>query len=176
MALFQKYMPVGIDIAIHKAQKKIHDALAVAWNGLEVYPRCYPYETQEGCTIAHFVGNNDYEPVIHSDMSKCFFVVRPEVKHVGGDIFIAEVDLFFIVDLAKAKPLITHRADEEVRREVVNIVNFIPSVYIMSIVTNAEVIFRDYVYDIIDDMQPHHCFKITLKFEYDINEELCITN
>lgn len=176
MALFLKDIPVGIDVAIHKAQKKLHDALDLSWSGLECYPRCYVIEAEQGCTIAHFVGHNDYEPVIHSDKSKCFFVVKPQVKHVGGDIFIAEVELFFIVDLAKAKSTIDHRADEEVRVEVLNVLNMIPSVYVIDIITKQEVVFKDYVYNDIDDMQPHHCFKITLKFEYDINEQICLTN
>jgi len=174
--LFSKEFPVGIDIPIDKVQKKLHAAFNEAWGGLECYPRCYVYDTEQGCTIAHFLNNLDYEPVIHSDKTKCFFVLKPEMKHIGGNYYTAELELFFIVNLVEAKEAIEHRADEEVRRDVLNVLNMIPSINVKSVMFNQEVIFKDYAYSIIDDLQPNHCFKITLALEYDINEQICLTN
>jgi hypothetical protein len=75
------------------------------------------------------------------------------------------LDLFFIVDLSKIKPLITHRAKDEVIIDILSVINSVGYTYCIDnkIETREDYIFRNYEYPKTINMQPNLCLRFTIK-------------
>lgn len=184
MANLTKTDPAGLDIVIDNIQRKIYD-LSTQWQvELDGYPRCQILKGNNGQkTIEAYLGNDEYSgSLIFAEENKFFFLAGEAVEHVVGDYYKTVIELYFMVNLEQIYPNIIHRADEEVRIDVLNILTTIPQVNVVKVESNNDKVFarfnnrisQNYEYEYTDDMQPYHYFKILLDvLEYDINAQSC---
>lgn len=182
--IYAKDNRIGLDAVIGQVQNKLM-ALATTWGvSLDGYPRCYPKmdkEKEDGGKkgIEHYVSNNQYSGnLIHAEGNKFFFTAENKPDRVGNGYYTTVISLYFVVDLTKCKPSITHRADEEVHADVSKVLRSLAGILeVDGPETDIEDVFRGYDYNIGDDLQPYHAFRFDLTvFEYKDNEQLCILN
>jgi hypothetical protein len=184
--LITKTNPVGIDNAIQKLQTQIHTTLVTKWglgseeeNKLyQCYGRCYRNKKDNGYIAEIFTGGIDYRDAYWDDSLKAlsFFGVSDRIEEEIGKAK-ADVHLVFFVNLAKLKPSISHRADEEVRQDVINAIGrYSYGFDYTGYETSLENVLREYPGSRREeglkavDMQPVHCFRINLKVSYNPNK------
>jgi len=163
--------PTGIDVRIRKLQEKIYNRLS--WTDYNSYGRCYRNKAGNNYIAEVYAGANEYKEVYWDDTLTAisFFGVSQTVVHKLGEL--ADVHLVFFVNIAKLKPLLLHRADEEIRMEVMNIVGrgLFGFTY-TSIETGIENVLKEYPGSVREkrlatvDMHPIHCFRLNLKLAY----------
>lgn len=178
--LITKTSPTGIDNAIQKLQTDLHTKLVTLWGNsdlYECYGRCYKNKKDNGYVAELFTSGNDYKDAYWNDSLNAlsFFSVSDKVEADKGQAK-TNVSIIFFVNLTKLKPTITHRADEEVRQDVIlsigtNSFGF----HYMGFETGIDNVLRDFPGSRKDDglkavdMQPIHAFRINLSLIYKNN-------
>jgi len=173
MANNLKTNPIGLDASIHKVQQKLYDDLVALWSvSLDGYPRCYEFNSESGRkTVNWFKSGKDYEDVIVAERNKFFFTATNDENNTSNDYYRTNIDLFFIVDTFEIKPNISHRADAEVRADVLGVLSEIPYVKVNTVITDSDKVFNRLDFRSTDDLQPYHCFKINLEvYDYTFNQ------
>lgn len=177
MANNLKDIPVGLDAVIHKTQIILYDELSLLWGvNLEGYPRCYVINRDGRNTIEHYISDKEYLSLIHAERNKFFFTAENdfEKKRVNNFEFETDIELYFVVNVAEIKPTILHRGDEEIRNDVLNVLQSIPDVLATSVVINVDRVFNGFEHREMYDMQPYHAFKIVLNVpKFVINQKYC---
>ena len=179
--LIQKSNPVGIDIPIQRFQAYIHSALSAKWNVTDDY-RCYARadrnKTDNGYIAEVLIdGTGSYDAVYEDKRyaAQSFFGLSTRAENESGRLT-TDVHLVFFVDVKRLKPAISHRADEEIRKDVINACS--SGMYgfnFESLETGLENVLREYPGTRRDDrlkyvdMQPVHCFRLNFLLTYDIN-------
>lgn len=178
--LITKTNPVGIDVAIQNLQTHLHKQLVSKW-GLtgdddplyECYGRCDRNIREAGYVAEVYTGNNEYKEVYWNDALKAISFFGTGSKTTFDLKNKTEVHLVFFVNVAKLKPSVTHRADEEVRNEIQQLFgNTLYGFSFESIELWLENVLREYPGSRRDqrliavDMQPVHCFRINLTLLY----------
>lgn len=176
--LIKRDSPVGIDVAIEALQDKLHDALVSTWgvasSSFKCHGRAYRNRTQDGYAAQVYESNREYQYAYWNDTlsAVCFFGLSDEIEISQTNT--ANVHLVFFVDLKKLKPSATDRADEEVRLDVLRLLD--AGLYgspVRSVVLGIEDVLREYPGSLRDerlktvDMHPVHCFRINLELVYD---------
>ena len=179
-------IPKGVDVSIRKMQEKLHSSLMATW-GLdplvdaenilyESYPRCYRNKKDHGYIAEVYTAENEYKEVFWNDSlhALSFFGIGSLTSHKIGDS--VDVHLVFFVNIAALKPLLTNRADEEIRLDVLNVIGKgWASFNLVSVETGIDNVLKEYSGSIRDkglarvDMHPIHCFRINLKLNYNRN-------
>jgi hypothetical protein len=171
--------PVGIDSVINKIQSKLYNSLNTLW-GVEIdgFPRCYDIIRDKRKTIEHYLGNKEYLSLISHDRNKFFFLSNQDYVQNSYSTYDTVIELYFIVNLSKCKPLLGHRGDEELRLDVINVLSLVGDISPnMKIVKGVENVFKGYSYNLSDDMQPYHSFKISLTInDFKLNKTNCNGN
>lgn len=175
--LIQKSNPVGVDAAIKPIQEKLHTALLALWgiqsSSFMCYPRCHRNKTDDGFTADWYVGKNEYKTAYWDDTKAVvsFFGISDEFEI--GEANTAKVHLVMFVNMEKVKPSATDRPDEEIRTEVLNILDAgLASSPVRSVELTIENALREYPGSIRDerlkfvDMNPVHCFRVNLELMY----------
>lgn len=181
-----KTNPIGLDAVIHDVQKEVYKlSEAPNWNvALEGFPRCYILQNEtKQKTIEAYLEKTDYSgTLIFGEGNKFFFVAPNDIIKESGNYYTTEIELFCIVNVKECKPGIIHRADEEVRADVLTALNRIPAVKVNKVVINIDRVFnrynsrisQSYEYEYTDDMQPYHCFKVEMEvLPYNLNQTSC---
>ena len=188
--LITKTNPEGIDWYIQQLQTKLHTRLIAAdeWNladpdKYKCYGRCYRNKKDNGYIAENYEGNSEYGEVYWDDTLTAisFFGLTNSVK--AGINHEADIHLVFFVDLDKlalkdkSGTTIAHRADEEVRNSVQQIIgNSSFGFQYVSTELWLENVLREYPGTRRDerlkhvDMHPVHCFRINLKLIYNPNK------
>lgn len=183
--LFSKTAPVGVDIPIQKLQSYLHDKLLTKW-GLqnaqyEAYGRCYRNQKESGYIAEVYVGGGEYKEVYLDDRISVlsFFGLSGDIEFEVTNT--ADVHLIFWVNIKKLKPAIVHRADEEVRKDVQQLVdNGYQGFQLTGMRLGIERVHQEYRGTIMKaqenfdtlkyrDMHPFHCFRLDFKVNYNIN-------
>jgi hypothetical protein len=176
--LIQSSSPVGKDVSIQRLQSRLHGLLLTAW-GIDTseyasYDRCYANKKSNGYVAEVYVGNNEYREVYWDDNYSAMSFFGVSERETFNMIYEVPIHLIFFVDLSKIKPSNTNRADEEARKDVLDIIgkgmfNFT----FQSIETRVENVLREYRSTLADkrlvkiDMHPIHSFRINLSLKYD---------
>lgn len=172
-----KPTPKGLDVTIQTVQVLLYEKLTNLW-GVEINGngRCYVTHRDGRKTIEKYIDQNEYQNLLVAEENKFFFTAENEVQKVGYNTYKTRIDLYFIVNITDLKPLVTeYRADEDVRVDVLNVLSESAFVDINRVIVGVENVFNRYEYEITDDMQPYHVFKIELDtVEYNINQNYCI--
>ncbi len=179
--LITKTNPTGIDNAIQKLQEDLHGKLLTKWgintNLYQSYGRCYKNKTKDGYVAELFTGGKDYKDAYWNDNLNAisFFSVADKIEAGMGQAK-TKVSIIFFVNLSKLKPSITHRADEEVRQDVIRSIGTHSYGFTYEgFETGIENVLREYPGSRRDkgleavDMQPVHSFRINLSLIYKNN-------
>jgi len=180
MANLTKTNPKGLDIVIDNIQRKVYE-LTDLWNvELDGYPRCQILMRDGKKTIEAYLGNDEYSgSLIFAEENKFFILAGESIEHITNTYYKTTIEIYFILNLEEIYPSIDHRADEEVRVDVLNILNEISGVNVIKVEHNTDKVFarfnnrisQNYEHEYTDDMQPYHYFKVLLDIlEYDINK------
>ena len=177
--LVTKTSPVGIDYSLQLLQTELHDRLLTTWgidtSTYKAYGRCYRKPADAGYIVANYDSGTEYTSLFDDTLkAMSFFGQSPATRLDQKES--TEVHLVFFVNLALLKPSIAHRADEEVRKDVISI--FAPALYgfaYQGFDITIESALREYRgnWKKTLDMHPFHCFRINLKVLYDINSNNC---
>lgn len=183
--------PIGIDAIVHKIQTeifKLKDTWGVSGEGVELlgFPRCYILQNDENKkTIEAYLDNDkDYSgTLIFAEKNKFFFILPNDIEKQSALYYTTEIELFVIVNTKECKPDITHRADEEVRADVLRVLERLSSIIkVNKVIINIDRVFNRYnsrisqsfEYEFTDDMQPYHCFKIEMTaLPYTLDQKVC---
>lgn len=183
MANLNKTNPVGLDVVIDGIQNKVY-SLIEQWSiDLTGFPRCHILQRNGNKTIEAYLGNDEYSgSLIFSEENKFFFLAGEAVERVADTFYKTVIELYFMLNLEDIYPDIAHRADEEVRVDVLNVLNSLSGISVIKIESNNDKVFarfnnrisQNYEYEYTDDMQPYHYFKVLIDvLEYDINQQQC---
>ncbi|MBP7398183.1 MAG: hypothetical protein KA954_01260 [Chitinophagales bacterium] len=188
--LITKSTPVGIDVSIQQLQTKLHGVLMSKWglnpaiaaeNKLyKCYGRCYRNK-KEGSYIAEvFTEGNDYKEVYWDDNLNVlsFFGISNSIKHELKEK--VNVHLIFFVNLKKLKPDLTTRGDEEVRADVIKLMQsanygfqyLSVDLWLENVLKEYTGSFRENRLKVVD-MHPIHCFRLNFSLTYNINQTNC---
>jgi hypothetical protein len=179
--LILKQNPKGVDLNIQKLQSFIHSKLIDLWqvsDNYECYGRASRNRTDDGYIAEILTSDKNYKEVYWNKALAAisFFGISTRATSELGSVLKTDAHLVFFVDLNKVKPSITSRADEEVRKDVINAC--ITGDYgftFESIETGLENVLKEYPGSRRDDrlkfidMQPVHCFRLNFSLQYDIN-------
>lgn len=171
-----KTNPIGLDAYIHKIQVKMYDKLTTLWNTeLDGYPRCYSIKREAKKTIEHYKGKGEYISLIHADRNKFFFLADSDYTQESLNFYDTKIDLYFILNLSKCQIGVQHRADEEVRRDIINVVKGCENVgENIKIVTGVDNMFMGFQRNTINDIHPYFFFKATIDIkDFSLNKTLC---
>lgn len=189
--LVTKINPVGIDWYIQQLQTRLHTELVgvSGWNlsdtgQYKCYGRAYRNKKGNGYVAENYESDKEYKEVYWDDTLTAisFFGLSstPVKKSIKSE---AEVHLVFFADLDKLAlkdsdgNTIAHRADEELRNSVLNVIGkFSYGFSVLSVELWLENVLREYSGSYRDerlktvDMHPVHCFRINMKIIFDQNK------
>lgn len=161
-----KENPVGIDLKIQKLQMFLDNWLP-GYN-LEILGRT---EIKDKKPIA-FYKKNDYKEVlfINQSTSGRVFFIDNEITKTDGKKLVTTVDVIFLLDLIKIKPNVIHRADEEVKIEILDVLkDFLPRNTDIEITRGIEAL-KDFDTR-LKDLQPYHFLKFSFELKYNNSNE-----
>lgn len=185
--IIAKIKPVELDVVVARIQLAIHKAFDAKWSivdpvppetvkkgGIICYPRCYQTIRNGHKYIEHFDSaesndyNLDYQDIVDSEENR-MVILNDDYEIVNetdnGLYKSTYLDVIFFVDLSLTHPDVLHRADEEVRTDVVKELEKISNVSVYKTVRKLNKIFGDIKYDSKIDMHPSHCFKVVLRVD-----------
>lgn len=174
--LYTKVNPVGVDIPIQQLQIDLHDQLNSIWglspNDYQAYGRCYRNQKDSDYVAEVYKGGNEYQEVSLDDRFAAisFFGLNSDIR--VNLVNEAKIHLIYWVNVRRLKPLIGHRGDEEIRKDVELLVKAKPLGFILTgIRLNVDRVLQEYRTDQVKfrDMQPFHCFRFDFDLKYDIN-------
>ncbi len=182
MANWTKIDPVGMDWHIHKFQTYIYNTLVSDkyWQekfNYDMYGRCYRNKTKDGYVAEMYLDSGEYKEVYWDDTKRAisFWGISGTIEQKLE----CKVDahLIFFVDLDKLQ-LTIHRADEEVRQQVLEVVGRgLYGFTLKSIDLWTENVLRDYPGTRKDaqlakfDTHPLHCFRLNFSLSYKANQK-----
>ena len=182
--LSTKTETTALDVAIQKMQTYLHDRLLIAWELEETpekykgYGRCYRNRTKDGYIAEWYLGSGEYKEVYWDDQFSAvsFFGVGSRILYEQKQV--ADVHLVFFVNLSELKADIAHRADEEVRKDVLELVGRgMYGLNYKSMDLWVENCLREYpgsvkklINEVQFDMHPVHCFRLNFESFYNISD------
>lgn len=159
-----KENPVGIDKSIQGIQIYLNEKLT-GYN-LEVLGRA---ELKDKKPIV-FYKKNDYKEALFINQltsGKVFFVDNGTTKTDGRSL-ITDVDIIFLLDVQKIKPTVAHRADEEVKIEILEVLQSFLKRTEIEITKGIEALKG---FDTkLKDLQPYHFLKYSFELKYNSND------
>ena len=153
--------PLGVDIVIQTMQIVLYDALTDSWGHVNGFGRVYKTKKGERTIPEHYSGKGQYQEVLTNDsyVATFFFVEDGEIESRGSCLSRTKVDLFILVDAARAREDVSHYPDEEIRLQVLNVARR----YFTDIVRTVK--GRDalngFTTHDLDFIHPYFIFKIT---------------
>ena len=185
---YTKQNPIGLDAVIHDIQLKMYD-LSSKWNvALNGYPRCYILQNHNGeKTIESYLGNQEFSgSLIFAEGNKFFFVSGEKELQVDRPfIYETTIELYFMLNTKECYPTIQHKADNEVRVDVINALSKVIGLGKVDIEANGDKVFnrfnnrisQGYEYEYTDGMVDYHYFKCMIELlPYNINKQICNNN
>lgn len=171
--LVQKTNPIGIDKTIDFLQTKLNANSILSAVSYDNLPRAYknPKANKAGFVPELYRGNGNYSEVLMNDnVVITSFFIADDVSNYTDEI---ETEFALIVqcsDLTAVYPSITHRADEELKHTVMNILQPLKAVKVINIETSIDLVYREFDREFIkfDDMGSFFVFRINMSTRYGI--------
>lgn len=166
--------PIGLDSVLQPLQLEVFDFVQAKWSGnIKSYGRVYRNERTWGSKVPEwYTADGDYDPVYYDDKySTNFFFLDDETHETeDGMMFNAKVKLIFMVNLQELLPSIPHRADEEVKNDIVGFLNRASNgrFTITAFQKGIEPVFLGLDKDKImsNDIHPKHVFSVRMTVNY----------
>lgn len=155
-----KQNPEGIDIEINRIQEKLYNKLN--YSDFDGYGRAYQIESKP----KFFVKDGDYKDLLLNDkITGHFFFVEDPITKLES-IYQTNVSIIFFLNIKKIKPSITTRGDEEIRVEILKVLEKSRTFYLEEITKGVEAL-DGFDHELLD-MQPYHFLKFTGSLHYGI--------
>ena len=173
--LYKKEIPRGIDVPIQNFQTYLYANIPRIWTEIDVakdyesFGRAYRNQKKGGGYIPEvYVGSGNYREVLFSDKVAALSFFGVEDVQRFKMLLTANVYIIFCVNLTKLYPEIKHRADEEARRDIINLSGRRLG-ELTGLVTGIDAVFRGYDVKNIKykDMHPSHCFRLNYTVKYE---------
>lgn len=160
----------GVDVPISDLIAQFIDELWLT-NTNEFNGRCSRNRRDEDNSIIPEVlhpGEEEYKEVLLDDRfdAVCFFDVLNTRELVEGSAK-TSVNIHFAVNLAKLYDTIPERATEYAYQDVLDIIN--TSQFNAEGLVSGVESYSPFKFNVNDDMQPYHLFRIETKLDFDIN-------
>ncbi len=177
MGLISKRDPIGIDYVVDVIQSGLYTELCKVWTGYQSYPRSYKNPDGNNTIPEHYVGENEYVEVLLDDNhSVSSFFLTSDSRSADNFVFEQSVSVIFQADLKELYPNITHRADEEMHKDITNAVESInQDESLVDLVTGVNNVYSELnlvgrLKELVkmDDMSNLHVVKISLLVHYSI--------
>ena len=173
MGIIRKTNPKGLDKIIDRIQVKLNTKLNLGvWeNNHRAYKNPKPNK-ERGFIAELYTENGNYRECYYDDNfdAVSFFIASENSEVIENKIISQQFSLIFHVDLDAIYPMITHRADEELRMQVVHVLNSLGKsfVSIESIESGIQNVYKEFEVQNIkyDDMSNIHCVRFNLKTNY----------
>lgn len=163
---YLKENPVGIDRQIERLQAKLFNSLG--FDNIDAYGRVYIDDKKGKRKPLFFLRENDYKEVLIDDTkSGVLFFVENEKSKLESPQLVTEIDIIFLLDLKKVYPNIVHRADEEARLKILNVLHRCRYLEVSEITKGIKAL-SDFDTK-LNDMQPYHFIKFTGDLRYQFN-------
>jgi hypothetical protein len=124
--IYSRTNPIGIDFRIVEIQSKIYKYLTEkrSWDKYNCYDRAYINTKNNQIIPEVYVGNKEYNEVLLNDKINAltYFIVNESRTYDKG--FRTTISLIFEGNLSRLYPAITHRADEELHKDLFNALYF----------------------------------------------------
>lgn len=167
----RKSNPVGIDVVIDEFQTRLSNLFGGAdWIS---YPRVYPNpkEINLRSKVPEFFDEIEYFEVFMDDRHTMtsFFIVSPDRPYQEG-VFKTDISLVFQVsDLKALFPSVTHRADEEFNKTIINEVRHLYEYKGMT--TEIQNVYREFDKNeiILDNMNEFYVVRFNFNVDYYYN-------
>ena len=165
--IITKSNPVGIDNRIQRLNGMLYTQLQTIWSLTEsqimAYARVYKIDNKGKVILRRFVSDVVYKDVLLDDSYALtyFFLEEDGSRSIESHTIKSNVDVCFFVNLTTVKPAITHRADEEVKMDVYDLL-YRGSEGLNGISTAIDLPGFESKFDI----QPFHSFKFNIKLNY----------
>ena len=170
MAKYLKSNPVGIDKQLNRLQEHLYDGLGYA--DFNSYGRAYLLKNSENQIVPHRYlegSEGDYEEILYDDTLNglSFILDSDETSPFSGVYMQTQISIVMMFDLEKLKPSVVHVADEEIRNEVISVLERFRYFTITNIVKNEEAL-SDFETD-LEAIHPRFFLKITGNIKYQFN-------
>ena len=177
MSLLAKNNPIGIDAVIDGIQKKLFTKLTTKWSvDVDVYPRCYVIDRDNVKVIEHYKGKNEYYGnLIVAEKNKIFFIAENDHSKSDQLRYQTNISAFCIFKVDEIYPSISHRCDNEVMSDVMNVLATCHGLIVKrSIIVDFKKVFQGYRSDMDHNLQPYFCFRVDMTLRpYKIDQQLC---
>ena len=162
-----KDKPIGIDLTIQNAQKRLYNGLMSKWSDdLDAYGRCYVNKSKldgenESYVPEYYDKNGETPNLLYTEGNKFFFTVSNTIPSDSSYNYKADISIYFIVNLEKVRPDIKHRADSEVYADVYEILAQCGLGNKIDLVHTVKKVYEDFKVKSgdFDDIHPYHVFK-----------------
>lgn len=172
--------PVGMDWHIQALQSSLYNRLGQIWTNPDAYlsyGRCYRNRSADGYIAENYEGGRDFREVYWDDSLKALSFFGVSALQSMGPKASAQVHLVFFVNLEKLAPSVSHRADEEIRTQVLEAIGAHAYGFTVdSVELWLENVLREYPGSRRDerlkavDMHPVHCFRVNMTLLYNPNK------
>lgn len=177
MAVVLKSAPQGIDTTIDAIQNKMYSYLSGQWSNYQSYHRAYINPRANGTIFEFYTGNREYTDLLYNDkfdVTSFFVADNNRSFDINNGTFTQKISIIFQAHIQKLYPTITHRADEEMHKDIfIAIKKTGYDSYIKSIVTGVDNVFNDLnipgeIKDkvSIHDMSNFHIVKLDLEIPF----------
>ncbi len=120
-------------------------------------------EATEADTEAFKKRNVDYDDILDGEYNRMIVIQDEEIEQINNaNFYKTKLEVIFVVNLNTTHPSAGHRTNEEVRSEVLKILEKIPNVTVYKTVIRLNKVFGDIQYSTALDMHPLHTFKVVL--------------
>jgi hypothetical protein len=168
--------PCGIDAPIKKLQSLFAASLWSS-NTYNVYARAFENVKKGGIVPEIYTGNNQYVDMFEDDtVDAMSFCVVKDSEPFSDAMFRGTVDIIFSVKLNKLYSTLTHRADETVLNDIMEIMKRNPYGFRpQSVSRGIDNVYSGYVFDnkIMNNLQPKFHVKITCELFYQQINKSC---
>jgi hypothetical protein len=168
--------PVGIDYPISSIQRFLYERLYVMWGAsgmtgdmLESYGRVYRNKSDDGFLPQWYKAGKDYkQDMFYNDkIQAMFWFGLNDPMDVDGERTNYRLSIYFFVNLSKVRPTTGQRVDEQVLRDVLQLLQGDPYNFITTqVYREADNVVSKYSGSVKEqavnshNMQPRLCFRI----------------
>jgi len=183
--ILTKENPVGIDAYVDDLQKHLYENLSPKWIDDQwlSYPRCYKNKRKGMNGNEYFVPEYaktlvEYEDVMFNDKVNVlsFFIKGDDVSLSKYKKAVSKVSLIISTKINDLYPTILHRADEELKQDVYNLVaDFGVGWKLENMIDGIDNVYAEFRKDnvIWSDISPRHVVRFDFELTYDLKCNCC---